>query len=208
MAFAPLALLFYTVHLQALLASAAPSTQAKIACKLLEAQYPKQYADNELEWDLTLGFDYTKQRTSYWSLANADNEPACMFFPSSAQDVAFAVGVLNNYTNIAWAVKGGGHNPNVGFSSSKDGILLAMEPNMAKTTLDSENLAHVGPGSRWIDVAKALDDTGRAVVTGRLGHVGVAGLTLGGGLSFLSAEHVRFLFFHASAEVLITRARV
>lgn len=157
---------------------------------MLEDRYPGQYANNELELDLTLGLDYTKQLTSYWSLANADNEPACMFFPKAAQDVAFAVNVLNNYSTVPWAVKGGGHNPNVGFSSSRDGVLLAMEPNMAKTTLDSDQLAHVGPGSRWIDVAEALDGTGRAVVTGRLGHVGVAGLTLGGGLSFLSAEHV------------------
>lgn len=175
--------------------SAAASAQAKAACKLLEAEYPEEYADSELElFSLDLGIEYARQRTTYWSLANANNEPACMFFPSSAQDVAFAVSVLNNYTEVPWAVKGGGHNPNVGFSSTKDGILIALEPNMATTTLDSDNLAHVGPGSRWIDVANELDGTGRAVVTGRLGHVGVAGLTLGGGLSFLSADYVRRLF--------------
>lgn len=171
-------------------ADAAPSSQAKAACKLLETQYPDAYADSGLEPRLNLGFEYTQQRSEYWSQANHDNKPACMLFPRSAQEVAFAVSVLNNYTTVPWAVKGGGHNPNVGFSSTKDGVLLAMEPNMASTRLDSENLAHVGPGSRWIDVATELDGTGRAVATGRLGHVGVAGLTLGGGLSFLSADYV------------------
>lgn len=171
-------------------AHAAPSTQAKAACKILEAEYPGAYADSGLELRLHLGFEYTHQRTEYWSLVNYENKPACMLFPRSVKEVAFAVNVLNNYTDVPWAVKGGGHNPNVGFSSTKGGVLLAMEPNMAKTTLDSDNLAHVGSGSRWIDVAKALDGTGRAVATGRLGHVGVAGLTLGGGLSFLSAEYV------------------
>lgn len=173
-------------------ATAAPSAQAKAACKALEADYPDEYADGGIDLlHLDLGIEYAHQRTAYWSLANADNKPACMFFPSSAQDVAFAVNVLNNYTDVPWAVKGGGHNPNVGYSSTKDGILIAMEPNMASATLDSDDLAHVGPGSRWIDVAEALHETGRAVVTGRLGHVGVAGLTLGGGLSFLSADYVR-----------------
>ena len=89
-----------------------------------------------------------------------------------------------------WGVKGGGHNPNVGFSSTQDGVLLSMEQNWATTRLDENNLAHVGPGSRWIDVATALDPYNRAVVSGRLGHVGAAGLTLGGGLSFLSTEYV------------------
>ena len=170
---------------------AAPTAQAKAACKLLEADYPGAYADSAVELRLDLGIQYLEQRKAYWNGANFDNAPACMLFPSTAQDIAFAVNVLNNYTEVPWAVKGGGHNPNLGYSSTKDGVLLALEPNMATTTLDTDNLAHVGPGSRWIDVAEALDGTGRAVVTGRLGHVGVAGLTLGGGLSFLSADYVR-----------------
>lgn len=87
--------------------------------------------------------------------------------------------------------KGGGHNPNVGYSSTRDGVLLATHPNMATTTLDSNNYARIGPGCKWIDVAKVLDTYGRAVVSGRLGVVGAAGLTLGGGLSFLSTEYVR-----------------
>lgn len=182
--FATQALLFVT-------ANGGPSAQAKAACKLLEAEYPDEYADSGIDLlHIDLDIEYTRQRTAYWSLANADSKPACMFFPSSAQDVAFAVSVLNNYIGVPWAIKGGGHNPNVGYSSTKDGILIAMEPNMASTTLDDDNLAHVGPGSRWINVATELDGTGRAVVTGRLGHVGVAGLTLGSGLSFLSADYM------------------
>lgn len=172
------------------LIAADPSEQAKAACKILESEYPGKYADSALELRIDLGIEYEHQRTEYWSQANADNEPACMFFPSDAQEVAFAVSTLNNYTEARWAVKGGGHDPNVGWSSTKGGVLIAMETNNAKTTLDSDNLAHVGSGARWIDVADALDGTGRAVATGRLGHVGVAGLALGGGLSFLSADCV------------------
>lgn len=176
---------------------AAPSPSAKAACSVLEQQYPKQYADSSIEIsNLALGVTYTEQLHAYWSQANADNKPACMFFPKTAQDIAYAVQVLNNFTSVPWAVKGGGHNPNVGYSSTKGGVLIATEPNMATTTLDSQNYAHIGPGSRWIDVATALDPYNRAVVSGRLGHVGVAGLTLGGGLSFLSTEHVRIVPRH------------
>lgn len=87
-------------------------------------------------------------------------------------------------------VSGGGHNPNVGYSSTRDGVLIATHPHMATTTLDENNYARVGPGCKWIDVAEALDPHNRAVVSGRLGVVGAAGLTLGGGLSFLSTEYV------------------
>ena len=172
-------------------AFADPSPNALKVCKTLEARFPQQVADSGLELNnLTLGPDYTQARTDYWSQANAQVKPACIFFPASAQDVSFAVKTLNNYTDVPWGVKGGGHNPNVGFSSTQDGVLLSMEQNWATTRLDENNLAHVGPGSRWIDVATALDPYNRAVVSGRLGHVGAAGLTLGGGLSFLSTEYV------------------
>lgn len=170
---------------------AAPNADALAVCKTLEAQYPRQVADSSIElFNLAIGLTYTETRNDYWSLANADIKPACIFFPQTAEEVQFAVVTLNKYPNAPWAVKGGGHNANVGFSSTQDGILIATHENMATTTLDSQNHAHVGPGCKWIDVAQALDPYNRAVVSGRLGVVGAAGLSLGGGLSFLSTEYV------------------
>lgn len=180
--------------------AADPSPHAKAACKLLQGRFPNQYADSGVDWPN--GATYTEQLHAYWSQANADNIPACMFFPETADDIAFVVRMLNNYTDVPFAVKGGGHNANVGYSSSKGGILIATEPNMATTRLDGNNLAHVGPGSRWIDVATALEPYDRVVVSGRLGDVGVAGLTLGGGLSFLSTEHVSIVFPECGTRVL------
>lgn len=172
---------------------AAPNRDAIAACKTLEQKYPQQVADSPLEANFTLGVNYRETRQDYWSLANADVRPACIFFPTSAQEISFAVQTLNKYVNAPWGVKGGGHNPNVGYSSTQDGVLIATNENMAYTTLDSNNLAHVGPGCKWIDVATALDPYNRAVVSGRLGVVGAAGLSLGGGLSFLSTEYVRYM---------------
>ncbi|PIA96174.1 Bifunctional solanapyrone synthase [Cercospora beticola] len=166
---------------------AAPNADAFAACKTLDDRYSDQVATTGV--DFPLGLAYTQARTSYWSLANADVKPACIFFPKTAQDIQFAVQTLNKYNTAPWAIKGAGHNPNVGFSSTKDGVLIATHEFMATTTLDSNNLAHVGPGNRWIDVAKALQPSNRAVVSGRLGVVGVPGLTMGGGLSFLSTQY-------------------
>jgi FAD/FMN-containing dehydrogenase len=71
------------------------------------------------------------------------------------------------------------------------------------TYQNSTQTARVGPGNRWQDVVKALSPYGRTVVGGRIGHVGVPGLLLGGkfcavgdfeltslgGLSFLSGQY-------------------
>ncbi|KAF2211247.1 hypothetical protein CERZMDRAFT_43502 [Cercospora zeae-maydis SCOH1-5] len=166
---------------------AAPNADALATCKTLDDSYPDQVATNG--GDVPLGLAYTQARTSYWSQANTDNKPACIFFPKTALEIQFAVQTLNKYNTAPWAIKGAGHNPNVGFSSTRDGVLIATHEFMATTTLDSNNLAHVGPGNRWVDVANALQSSGRAVVSGRLGVVGVPGLTMGGGLSFLSTQY-------------------
>ncbi|PHH88798.1 hypothetical protein CDD83_7047 [Cordyceps sp. RAO-2017] len=47
----------------------------------------------------------------------------------------------------------------------------------------------VGPGCKWEDVYAALQPLGKTAVGGRLGDVGVVGFLLGGGLSYLSAQH-------------------
>lgn len=47
----------------------------------------------------------------------------------------------------------------------------------------------VGAGARWVDVYSTLEKDNLTVVGGRVSDVGVAGLTLGGGISFFSARH-------------------
>ena len=144
------------------------SADALSACHALQAVYPNQVVYNALDLNPQKDYDYEQATQRYWSMANADNIPACVFLPETANMTAFAVQVLNKYTSVPWAVKGGGHNPNVGFSSTAGGILLAME-NFANTTLDAQGLAHVGPGARWVDALTVLDTYGKAIVGGRLG---------------------------------------
>ena len=50
-----------------------------------------------------------------------------MFFPTSTDMVSAAVKLLNNYTDVPFAMKSGGHNPNVGFSSVSGGLLIAFK---------------------------------------------------------------------------------
>lgn len=53
-----------------------------------------------------------------------------------------------------------------------------------QTTYDPDNsIASVGPGARWLDVYRTLDEYNVGVLGGRIGTVGVGGLLLGGGCS-------------------------
>ena len=58
---------------------------------------------------------------------------------------------------------------------------------MRDVTVDPEaKLAHVGPGCLLKDVDRATQEHGLATVLGFISEVGVAGLTLGGGLGYLT----------------------
>jgi hypothetical protein len=76
----------------------------------------------------SLDYDYVQARTHYWSAANGDPTPAFIIFPTTAEEVSAVVQVLHNYTDFGFAMECGGHNPNVGFSSSGSGILISL-PN-------------------------------------------------------------------------------
>lgn len=61
---------------------------------------------------------------------------------------------------------------------------------MKDTQLSSnKGTVAVQPGNDWGDVLTALSSTGVTVVAGRIGDIGVEGLTLGGGISFVSNEY-------------------
>ncbi len=110
--------------------------------------------------------------------------PALVVQPISAADVAAAVAFAREH-GLLVSVKGGGHNI-AGTSIAEHGLTLDMS-RMREITVDPEaRIAHVGPGSRLQDVDRATQEHGLATVLGFVSEVGVAGLTLGGGLGYLT----------------------
>jgi len=80
-----------------------------------------------------------------------------------------------------FAVKGGGHSTNPGFSSTP-GVQIALSRLNSTTVNVKDGTVEIGPGLTWDQVYEALGSTGVNVVGGRVTGVGVAGLTLGGGI--------------------------
>ena len=79
-----------------------------------------------------------------------------------------------------FAVKGGGHATNPGFSSTP-GLEIALARFNSTKVNAYDGTVEVGPGLTWDQVYETLGPTGVNVVGGRIPGVGVAGLILGGG---------------------------
>lgn len=141
---------------------AAPNASTKKACAEISVAAP-----NRVSTRFTI--PYTSEVLSYWSTALRDPRPACVVLPQSAGEVAAVVKVLNKYPGVQFAVKSGGHDPNVRHSSVQDGVLISTK-DLNGVVYDAERqLAFVKPGGEWNDVSGPLDEQGVAIVGGRLG---------------------------------------
>jgi FAD/FMN-containing dehydrogenase len=119
--------------------------------------------------------------------SSSNEASACSVEPGSAEDVSEILRILGS-TRTPFAVKGGGHTTNPGFSSTR-GVHIAMS-RFNETKINSmSGTVEVGAGLTWDQVYEVLEPTGVNVVGGRVFGVGVAGLTLGGGLSYLSNQY-------------------
>ncbi|KAN0115766.1 hypothetical protein V8E52_006578 [Russula decolorans] len=112
---------------------------------------------------------------------------ACSVEPGSAGDVSKILRILGP-SRTPFAVKGGGHTTNPGFSSTR-GVQISMT-RFNDTEVDyNSGTVELGAGLTWGQVYVALEPTGVNVVGGRIPEIGVAGLTLGGGYSFKTSQY-------------------
>jgi hypothetical protein len=129
------------------------------------------------------GFDVA---ASIWNGA-VEGRPALIARCRSRDDVA-AVVRFAACNDVLVAVKGGGHNV-AGFATCDGGIVIDLSL-MDEVTVDPEaRLARVGGGATWARVDAATQPHGLAAPGGLVSKTGVAGLTLGGGLSWLRRKY-------------------
>ncbi|KAL6229949.1 hypothetical protein BDW75DRAFT_223885 [Aspergillus navahoensis] len=124
----------------------------------------------------------------YFTLQQRELKPRCVVQPESAEDVSHVVQVVKE-TRCQFAVRSGGHGNHAGASSIQDGLLIDLSKLNTVATSEDESVAMIGAGNRWGDVYEVLEEKGLLVVGGRSSSVGVAGFTLGGGISFLSRRY-------------------
>jgi len=116
-----------------------------------------------------------------------DRRPALIARCAGADDVAEAVRFARAQRMLV-SVRGGGHS--IAGHSVCDGGLMIDLSLMRSVRVDPERrLARVAGGALWSDVDRASAPHGLATTGGIIGHTGVGGLTLGGGLGHLMRKH-------------------
>jgi FAD/FMN-containing dehydrogenase len=129
--------------------------------------------------------EYDTARRSFNALV--DRRPAVIVRCVGAGDVATAFDFARAH-ELDVAVRGGGHNP-AGHCVCDGGLVIDLSP-MRTIEVDGEaQIARAGGGATWLDFDSATQAFGLVTPGGVVGSTGVAGLTLGGGIGHLTAQH-------------------
>ena len=86
------------------------------------------------------------------------------------------------------AIRGGGHNAG-GLGVCDDGLVIDLSPMSYVHVDPKKKIVLVGAGALWRDVDHATHVFGLAVPSGIISTTGVAGLTLGGGIGYLTRRY-------------------
>jgi FAD/FMN-containing dehydrogenase len=128
---------------------------------------------------------YDEARKVYNGMIN--KRPAVIARCADPADVVAAVN-FGREQDLLIAVRGGGHN-GAGLGTCDDGLVIDLS-GMRGVQVDPVNReVRVEGGCTWADVDQATHPFGLAVPTGFISTTGVGGLTLGGGLGYLTRRY-------------------
>jgi FAD/FMN-containing dehydrogenase len=151
-------------------------------CVLLKARLPGRVYSR--------GSEAYEESIASYAYPASRLRPVCIVKPTSAQDVSAAITILGqpNTPHVVeergeytpFAIRGGGHNINPGWGGIHRGVTIDMRA-IKNVEIDKEHsVVRVGAGALWQSVYDVVEPQGLTVLGGRIGDVGVAGLTLGG----------------------------
>lgn len=117
---------------------------------------------------------------------NAEGSPSVIALCENPAQVAEALAYAKA-NQLTVSVRTGGHGFH-GKSTNRGGVVIDVSP-MNSVELIEPRVVRVGAGARWSEVADFLAPHQLAVSSGDTKQVGVAGLTLGGGIGWMVRKH-------------------
>jgi FAD/FMN-containing dehydrogenase len=129
--------------------------------------------------------------------------PAAVVRCATPADVAATLAVARGL-RLPTAIRSGGHS--VAGRSSTDGVVVDVTP--MRSVAVAGDVASVGAGVRLGDLYDALATRGLTIPAGCGPSVGIAGLTLGGGLGILGRKHGLTCDHLLAAQVVLADGRV
>ena len=116
-----------------------------------------------------------------------DRHPRLIARCRGSADVVAAVRFARD-RGLEITIRGGGHSV-AGLAVCDDGMVIDLSTMRAVWVDPVDRRARVQGGALWTDVDRETQVHELATTGGIVGHTGVAGLTLGGGLGFLARKH-------------------
>src|SRR5262245_18734065 len=129
--------------------------------------------------------DYESARRGFNALV--DRRPAAIVRCTSASDVAVAFHFAREH-ELEVAVRGGGHNP-AGHCVCDGGLVIDLSRMRTVEVDDETRIARAEGGATWLDFDASTQAFGLVTPGGVVGTTGVTGLSLGGGIGHLTAQH-------------------
>ncbi|MDO6601793.1 FAD-binding oxidoreductase [Arenibacter palladensis] len=116
-----------------------------------------------------------------------DKHPGMIVMCVDVADVMASVN-FGRENDLLIAVRGGGHNGG-GLGLCDDGMVIDLSGIKFVQVDTSNNTVRVGGGNIWGEVDHATHAFGLAIPSGMISTTGVGGLTLGGGVGYLSRKY-------------------
>mgnify|MGYP002377342081 CR=1 FL=1 len=147
---------------------------------------------------------YAKYTSSYLR----GGAPGIVLRARNAAEVAAAVAFASRHRDVPLGIYSAGHGLS-GRSLNRGGVVIDVSAiDHIEIEDAAAGLVRLGPGARWVDVARALAPHRLAITSGDYGGVGVGGLATAGGVGMFARQHGLTIDLLRSVQVVLADGTV